>query len=161
MLLICLVATAKEFEVVNGKATYVKEEGAVSVSFDWKGAKWDNKTDLKEHLAGEYEKYKSEGKKAFIEGFNKKAKKLNASDNAKDAKFKITVKVISLDKYYNVMTLVPGNKHKITAEITVTENGNEICKMKSDELEGDRDFSIFDSYTKAMNALGEHVAKGK
>lgn len=119
-----------------------------------------NKKDLKEQLGADYAKYQTEGMNAFIEGFNQKSKNLTASDMS-GGKYQVKMKIISLDKFFSVMSIIPGNNHKVTAEISVLQDGKEICKMKSKDLEGDCDSEIFDSYTKAMNALGQKVAKGK
>jgi hypothetical protein len=62
-----------------------------------------------------------------------------------------------------VTSIVPGNKHKIWAEITVTDKGSGevICTYNVKEFKGGRDFSIFDSFKEAMRDLGSELAQTK
>ena len=99
--------------------------------------------------------------KAFKDGFNENSKKVKIADS--DAKYRFDVKITNLDKYYGVMSLVPGYKHKAWGTITVVDvlTNATVCEMTFEELTGGRDFAIDDSFIKCMSDLGKAVAKTK
>lgn len=163
-LFVCFSGFAKEIEVVEGKAQMKKREGLAYITFNWENALWDKKTPIKEQWGGEdYSKYVTEGEKAFIATFNEKAKKLQTTDNASEANYSIAIEFVNFDYYFSAMSFVPGHKHKVWADITITDNttGEVVCKIKVIELAGDRDFVKFDSFPKMMQLLAEEITKLK
>lgn len=162
MITIATLAFAGGIKVSKGKANYMKKEGTISVVFDWSDAKWDKEKPVKEEWKKEYDAYIENGEAQFIEGFNKKSKTIKiVKDESSD--YIMTVKFTNFDKFYSMMSIVPGNKHRISAEITVTDknSGEIVCVYNVNEFKGGRDFSIFDSYKEAMQDLGNDLAGTK
>ena len=152
MALITMFAFAGGIKVSKGKASFMKTEGKIFVVFDWTNAKWDNDKSVKE-----------QGEAHFVEGYNKESKKVKIIKDESSADYIMTVKFTNFDRFYSMMSVVPGNKHKIWAVITVVDkkNGEVICEYNVKEFKGGRDFSIFDSYTESMSDLGSELAETK
>lgn len=161
--LFTMVSFAGGIKVSQGKVSYIKNERTVAVVFNWENAKWDMGTSVKEEWGDNYQSYVDNGESEFIEGFNKSCKKVKMVKDESSANYIMTVEFTNFDKFYSVMSLVPGNKHKIWAEITVTDkdSGEIICKYNVNEFKGGRDFSIFDSYKEAMRDFGYELARIK
>lgn len=161
MTLFALLASASDIKVTQGKTSYLKSEGTMTVVFNWDNAKWDRGSSVKDEWAEQFESYKNEGEQFFIDGFNKASKMVNLSTENSTADYTMNVEFTNFDKFYSVMSLVPGHKHKVWANITVTDNktGETVCTYKVTEFEGGRDFSLFDSYTEMMRDLGSKLAK--
>ena len=68
-----------------------------------------------------------------------------------------------MDKYYGVMSLVPGYKHKTWGTIAVVDVSTNapVCEVTFEELTGGGDFAIDDSFLKCMSDLGKALAKIK
>lgn len=162
-LFICFNGYAKDIEVIEGKAQMAKRDGLVYVVFNWDDALWDKKTPIKEQWGEHYSKYVTEGERAFLSTFNEKAKKLQTTTDLSEAKYSIAIQFVNFDYYYSVMSFVPGHKHKVWANVTITDNatGDVVCRIKVTELEGDRDFVKFDSFPKMMQMFAEKMAKLK
>ena len=160
--LMTVFAFAGGIKVSQGKASFMKNEGTVNVVFNWKDAMWNNEKPVKEQWNDEYDAYVEKGEAFFIEGFNKTSKKVKIVKDT-SADYVMTVNFSNFDRFYSVMSLVPGNKHKIWGEIVVTDKrtGEVICKYLVDEFKGGRDFSIFDSFTESMTDLGSELAGTK
>lgn len=163
MAMIAMFAFAGGIKVSKGKASFMKKECKIAVAFDWSNAKWNNEQPVKEQWKDEYDSYVENGEAQFIEGFNKKSKKAEMLKDGSPSDYLMTVKFSNFDKFYSVTSIVPGNKHKIWAKITVTdkESGEVICTYNVKEFKGGRDFSIFDSYKEAMRDLGSELAETK
>lgn len=163
MTLFALLASASEIEVTQGKATYLKKEGKVAVVFNWENAKWDRGKLVQDEWAEQFGAYKEEGEQHFINGFNEDSKMMKMVTEDSAADYIMNVEFTNFDKFYSVMSFVPGHKHKVWATITVTDNktGETVCTYKVKEFEGGRDFTVFDSYTEALRDLGSKLAKKK
>ena len=163
MTMIVAFAFAGGIKVSKGKATYMKNEGKMFVVFDWADAQWNNEMPVKEQWKEEYDAYVENGEAQFIEGFNKKSKKVMIVKDESSADYIMTIKFSNFDKFFSVMSLVPGNKHKIWGEITVKDKktGEVICTYIVKEFKGGRDFSIFDSFKESMLDLGSELAETK
>lgn len=163
MAIIAVLAFAGGIKVSKGKAAYMKKDGKISVVFDWSDAKWDKEKPIKEQWAEEYDTYIEAGEAQFIEGFNKKSKKVKIVKDESSSDYVMNVKFTNIDRFYSMMSVVPGNKHRISAEITITDKttGEVICTYNANEFKGGRDFSIFDSYKEAMLDLGTELAETK
>ena len=111
----------------------------------------------------EYDAYVENGEAQFIEGVNKKSKKVVIVKDDSSADYIMTIKFSNFDKFFSVMSLVPGNKHKIWGEIIVKDKktGEVICTYIVKEFKGGRDFSIFDSFKESMLDLGSELAETK
>ena len=157
-----LFAFAGGIKVSQGKTSFMKSDGTISVVFNWNDAQWNNEKPVKEQWNDEYQSYVNEGEACFIEGFNKSSKKVKiVKGDASD--YIMTVNFSNFDKFFSAMSIVPGNKHKIWAEITVTDRktGEVICKYNVKEFKGGRDFSVFDSFKESMEDLGSELAGTK
>lgn len=161
MAMFTLIAFAGGITITQGKASFMKKEGSISVVFNWDNAKWDNRIPVKEQWKDEYQSYVENGEVCFIEGFNKSSKKVKIVKGESD--YLMTVNFSNFDKFYSVMSTIPGNKHKIWAEITVTDKktGEVICKYDVKEFKGGRDFLVFDSFKESMEDLGSKIVKTK
>ena len=163
MALIAIFAFAGGIKVSKGKASFMKNEGKICVVFDWTKAQWDKRKPIKAQWGEEYDAYIEHGEAHFVEGYNKKSKKVKIIKDESSADYMMTVKFTNFDRFYSMMSVVPGYKHKIWAEITVVDkkNGEVICEYNVKEFKGGRDFAIFDSYTESMNDLGSELAETK
>lgn len=63
----------------------------------------------------------NKGKAQFIEGFNKKSKKIMIVQDESSADYIMFIKFTNFDKFYSMMSIVPGNKHRISGEIIVKD----------------------------------------
>lgn len=162
-MLICVVSFAdNSTTIIQGNASFLKKAGIANISFDWSHAEWDNgRETLQEHWGEDYEKTVKRGEKAFINNFNKNSKKLKISTDS--AQYHIEVEMGNIDYFFSAMSFVPGHKHRISAKIKVIElsTGNTVCVIDVDARKGGRDFVISDSFVKAMEQIGEDVAKLK
>lgn len=162
-MLICIVTFAdNSTKIVQGNASFLKKRGIANISFNWSNAEWDNgKETLKEHWGDEYERTVKRGEKAFINSFNENSKKLKISTDS--AQYRIEVEMGNIDYFFSAMSFVPGHKHRISAKIKIVEiaTGNTVCVVEVDARKGGRDFVVSDSFVKAMEQVGEDVAKLK
>ncbi len=159
LLLMCMCVFAGSVKVTKGKTSGFKENANASVAFQWDGAKWDRGEPLQQHWGNDYDRLKQVGESAFIQGFNEKSKKIKIEET--DAHYRMDIKIVSLDSFFSVMSIVPGHKHKVDAIITIYEVSTDrlVCEIKTDEFEGGRDFSYDDSFTECMSDLGKKIAK--
>ena len=158
----CIGAYAgNPMKVTSGNGKFLKEDATATVGIDWTQAQWNNEKPLTDQWGDEYQKLIADGEKAFIQAFNENSKKLKINDT--NAKYRIEVKITNVDKYYGVMSLVPGYKHKVWGSIAVVDilTKTTVCEANFDELTGGRDFAIDDSFIKCMADLGKAVAKIK
>lgn len=150
-------------KVVNGKKEakeIFKDKTTALAQIDWSKVKYDNTKDLHETWGDKYDYFVKACTENFVKGFNDENKGLQVATNANDAKYKMVVKLTNIDKYFNVMNIVPGHTVKIWATIIITTaNGDQQVEIEVDSMKGSRDFSPDDCYTKAFKILGERVAK--
>ncbi len=164
VVMFAVFAFAGGIKVRQGKASYIKEKnGKVAVVINWDKAKWNNEKPLKEQWGDEYKEYVKAGLANFIEGFNKESQKVKAVSSDEPSDYVMTITISNVDKFYSVMSIVPGNKHKIWGEASVRnkKTGEEVCTYVIDEFKGGRDFSIFDSFKEAMRDMGAKLASIK
>lgn len=162
-LLFAAVTYAGGIKICQGNAKYLKEDGSISVVFNWDKALWDNEKPVKERWGDQYQEYIDKGQTSFIAGFNKGSKKMKIVDDRDTANIVMSVTFVNFDYYFSTMSLIPGHKHKVWAEITIIEKvtGNVLCKYSVDEYKGDRDLSVFDSFTEMMSKMATELAKTK
>lgn len=150
-------------KIVNGKKEakeLFKEKTTALVQLDWSKVKYDNSKDLHEIWGDKYEYFVKACAENFIKGFNKDNKGLQVATDASGAKYKMVVTLTNIDKYFNVMNIVPGHTVKIWATVIITTaDGEQKVEIEVDSMKGSRDFSPDDCYTKAFKILGERVAK--
>ena len=164
-LLMCVsVFAGSPVKVVNGKKaikTIFSEKGSSFLEFDWKDAQYSDDKSLKEQWGDKYDYFIKACEENFQKGFNEENKGLSIDKNG-DAKYKFFVKVKKLDKYFNVMNIVPGHTVKIWGTVIVTsQNGENVVEIEVDGMKGSRDSSPEDCYGKAFKILGERIAKLK
>lgn len=80
-----------------------------------------------------------------------------------NANYTMKVDFVNFDYFFSAMSAIPGHKHKVWANITMTDKntGEIVWVVEVDEFIGDRDFVRYDSYTKMMTGLGERIARLK
>lgn len=164
MLMLCTIIGAyagNPMKVTNGNGKFLKEAATATVTFDWSQAQWNNEKPLTDQWGEDYQKLIEAGEKAFKEGFNENSKKVKIADG--EVKYRFDVKITNMDKYYGVMSLVPGYKHKTWGTIAVVDVSSNapVCEVTFEELTGGRDFAIDDSFLKCMSDLGKALAKIK
>lgn len=162
MAFVCICAHAgKNVTVTQGSTDFLKESVKLGVTFDWSQAKYDNNGDIEEKLK-DFDKMKTYAQTSFIAGFNANAKKARIIEEG-DTDYSIVVKVTNVDMFFSAMSIIPGYKFKVWATVTVknVKTGEMVCEVIADEVKGDRDFKIDDSYRKCMKLLGELIAKAK
>lgn len=163
MSLFTLLAGAKDIKVTEGSTDYLKTGGTIDVNFHWDNATYNFEKSVKEEWGDKYDKYKTEGKEYFIGGFNHGNKVLKMVGDGSNADYTMTVTMTNFDKYFSPMSLVPGNKYKVWAEITVKDNktGKVVCAYKVTEFSGTTELSVFDSFLRTMRTLGINLGRGK
>ena len=151
-------------KILSGKQaikTIFSEKETSVLEFDWKDARYDNDKNMKEEWGDKYDYFVKSCEENFQKSFNKESRGLTISEK-QEAKYKIIVKVKNLDKYFNVMNIVPGHTVKIWGDVTVvSQNGEDMVKIEVEEMKGSRDSSPEDCYGKAFYILGERIAKLK
>ena len=161
MISVCAFAD-NSTKVTEGNASFLKKEATANVVFNWDKAEWDNgRETLKEHWGDDYDKTTKRGEEAFVRCFNENSKKVKISDAP--AQYRIEVNMGNIDYFFSAMSFVPGHKHRVSAIINVidTATGNKVCTITVDARKGGRDFVVSDSFVKAMEQVGEDVAKLK
>lgn len=152
-------------KVVEGKQafkTILSEKASAQVVFDWNDAKYDKSKSLKDLWGDKYDYFIKACEENFQNGFNEETKELKVSKDKSGAKYVVVVKINQLDKYFNVMNIVPGHTVKVWATVTIqSPSGEKMVVIEADEMKGSRDFSPDDCYTKAFRIFGERVAKAK
>lgn len=161
-LLVSCSVFAGKIDVVEGNSKFLKSEGVMKVIIDWSDAKYAEKETLKEAWnkdKQEYDSYVEKGEKSLLEGFNKSSKKLKASKDAENPDYTMLIKITNVDYFFSVMSIVPGHKFTVWAEITVKDkNGNVVCKAKANRFKGGRDFVRDDAYTEMMRDFGKELS---
>lgn len=160
----CISSYAGDIKIIEGKASMNKREGLAEIIFVWDNAKYANRLSLHDQWKDEYEKYMKEGEEFFIAGFNENAKKIAITTMEKDkANYTITIEIENIDYFFSVMSVVPGHKHKVWANIKIADKATSqvVCVLKVVEFKGGRDTVKFDSYTEMMHDLGKELAQLK
>lgn len=154
-LLFAAVTYASGIKICQGNAKYLKEDGSISVVFNWDKALWDNEKPVKERCGDQYQEYIDKGQTSFIAGFNKGSKKMKIVDDRDTANIVMSVTFVNFDYYFSAMSLVRdtntkfGQKSPSLKKVT----GNVLCKYSVDEYKGDRDLSVFDGFTEMMSKM--------
>lgn len=153
-------AGEKTFSVLEGTLDRLKEGGNVVVTFDFEGATFDNREPLSVHYQNLSELI-ARVPTGFMQGFSEKAKKCNIVDNATDAKYSIIIEVENMDSCFQAMSIVPGHSTKVWGTATIKDNatGETVAVVRISECEGDRDFTIDDSFGKCFIKIGEGIGK--
>ena len=150
--------------VVSGKdalKTAYSDNAVGTLEIDWSKAKYDHGKSMKEYWAEKYDFFVKSCADNFKKGFDEGTKGLKLGKEGQ-AKYKILVRVDNLDRYMNVMNIVPGMTVKFWGTVIVsTADGNKIAEIEVDSMKGNRDFSPEDAFGKAFYILGKRVAKMK
>lgn len=116
---------------------------------------------MKEYWAEQYDYFVKACTDNFKKGFDEVSKGLKLGKEGQP-KYKILINVDNLDRYVNVMNIVPGMTVKVWGTVIVsTADGNKIAEIEVDSMKGNRDFSPQDAFGKAFYILGKRVAKMK
>lgn len=142
------------------KAAY-SDNAVAALVIDWSDTKYDHEKTIKEFWGEKYDFFIKECEAKFKTGFDEKSKGLKL-DKSGEPKYKITLKVTNLDRYVNVMNIVPGFTVKVWGMVIVAAaDGTEIARIDIDSMKGNRDFSLDDAFGKAFYILGKRVASAK
>lgn len=142
------------------KAAYA-DKAVASLVIDWSEAKYDHGKSMKEFWGEKYDYFVKECESNFKKGFDEKSKALKLGKSG-EPKYKISIKVDNLDRYFNAMNIVPGFTVKFWGTVVVsTADGKEIATIEIDSMKGSRDFSLDDAFGKAFYILGKQVASAK
>ena len=151
------------FNITDGSMSFLKQQAEANLVIDWSKTMYGDNKQLKDAFSEtEYQNYTSKSEKVFVSSFNKKSKKLKISDS-NDAKYEIKIIINKIDYFYSIMSLVPGHKHTIYADVIITskETNSIICKLEASRLKGDRDFIKEDSFYKCFESFAEELASLK
>ena len=150
--------------VVSGKDALkvaYADKSVGTLEIDWSQAQYDHGKSIKEYWAEQYDYFVKTCYDNFKKGFDEESKGLNLGKEGQ-AKYKILIKVDNLDRYVNVMNIVPGITVKVWGTVIIsTIQGEKIAEIDVDSMKGNRDFSPQDAFGKAFYILGKRVAKMK
>lgn len=157
----CMAIMAGNPKVVSGKKelkNIYSETASVLLTIDWSDAKYSYGKSMEKVWEEKYDYMVKSCKDNFIRGFAEENEKLHLGD-VDDAQYKMNVKVTNLDKYFNVMNIVPGHTVKVWCDVTISNaKGEKLAEIKVDEMKGGRDASPDDCYGKAFYILGKRIA---
>lgn len=153
--------TVKVVEGEKGIKEAFASKVVASLKIDWSDAQYDHSKSMKEYWGDKYDYFVKECEDNFKKGFDEKASGLRLGKKG-EPQYKLLIKVDNLDRYVNVMNIVPGFTVKFWGTIIIyTSEGKEIGKIEVDSMKGNRDFNIEDAFGKAFYILGKRVAQMK
>ena len=164
MMLVGMAAFAgNPLKVTGGDKKFFKtaEGGAVlEISFD--GASFDGKMPLTKKYSDVPEKRKI-SYDGFVEEFSEKCKSVQIVKSAKEAKYKISIKVTKIDEFTNVMGWVAGPCIRVWGTLTITDikGGAPLLVVDIDEIDGGSATSTNGAFEDTFNELGKRIAKLK
>lgn len=124
MLLLFTSAFAKKVKITNGKDDYkdiVSSRGDICVVFDWSEAYYDEDIPLTEYWGDSSESKLERIENSFIKAFNSETR-AKLSKDATDAKYKMTVRIENVDKFFAVMAFpIMRFKGKIWGTIEIED----------------------------------------
>ena len=126
------------------------------------GASYDDKMPLTEKYADIPNKTKI-SYNGFIEEFSERNEDFRFVTNAKEANYKMTIKVTKVDEFYNPMGWVPGACIRIWGTLTVTDinGGDPLILVDIDEIDGGSAVSTDRAFNDTFGELGKRIAKLK
>ena len=149
-------------KVVNGKKEVKQifaDKAQAFLQVDWSEVKYDKSKTMQSVWEDKYDYFVKACEENLIKGFNDYSDKLKFTKEVANAKYIVILKLSNIDKYFNVMNIVPGHTVKIWGTFIITTvDGEKKVEIEIDSMKGGRDFSPDDCYTKAFKILGERIA---
>lgn len=161
--LLSMVAYAEKIEVVFGDSKFFKKSsGDAILVFDFDGATYDYKKPLEEQYEN-LEELKVVAYNGFIEEFNDRCKTCQVIKDESKAKYKITVKVVNMDKYVKVTGFIPSPATKAWGVLTITEinSDKKLFECKFNEIDGGANPSPDGTFSDCFEDLGKRISKLK
>lgn len=150
-------------KVKEGKKAFLKENVSAIVEFDFSKTTWEEKENFKTWSGDQYEKRVNAIQQSFINSFNENSKGLKIVDDAKDAKYKIIVKVEDLERHQAFTGAWGQGKFSTTATISVIElaTNQSVCEIIVDGYGSGKDFDYADGLGKCYKGLAKDIVKMK
>lgn len=154
-----------DLKVVSGNAKFMKTaEGNAVLTFDWEGAKYDNREPLETKFT-DLEHLKTVAWEGFSETFNEKSKnvKIVSDSERANAKYKFSMKVKNMDQYFKVMGFIPSNATKVWGTLTVIDlsTNTVIAVVEVNEVDGGANPSYDGTFSDCFEELAKQVTKLK
>ena len=164
MMLVGITAFAgNPLKVIGGDKKFFKTaEGGALLEISYDGASFDGKKPLTEKYSDIPEKCKI-SYDGFVEEFSEKCKKVQIVKSAKEAKYKISIKVTKVDEFVNVMGWIAGPCIRVWGTLTITDinGGAPLLVVDIDEIDGGSATSTDGAFEDTFNELGRRIAKLK
>lgn len=150
-------------KVKEGKSAFLKEDASAIVEFDFSKTTWEGKEDFKTWCGNQYEKRVDAIQQSFKKSFNENTKGLKIVEDAKDAKYKIIVKVEDLERHQSFTGAWGQGKFSTTATISVIElaTNQSVCEIIVDGYGSGKDFDYADGLGKCYKGLAKDIVKMK
>lgn len=162
MMLIGMTAFAgNPLKVIGGDKKFFKTaEGGAVLEISYDGASFDGKMPLTEKYSDIPAKCKI-SYDGFVEDFSEKCEKVKIVKSAKEAKYKISVKVTKVDEFINVMGWIAGPCIRVWGTLTITDinGGSPLLVVDIDEIDGGSATSTDGAFEDTFNELGKRIAK--
>ena len=164
MMLVGMAAFAgNPLKVIGGDKKFFKTaEGGALLEISYDGASFDGKMPLTEKYSNIPEKCTiSYG--GFVEDFSRNCKNVQIVKSAKEAKYKISIKVTKVDEFVNVMGWIAGPCIRVWGTLTITDikGGEPLLVVDIDEIDGGSATSTDGAFEDTFNELGKRIAKLK
>lgn len=160
----CMCAYAGlDIKVAQGDKKFMKTaEGKAVVEILWDGAQYDNKMPLEQKFDN-LKECQAASLNGFKESLNDNSKKVKTVEDAKDATYKISIKITNVDQYFKVMGFVPGNATKIWGTLTISDakSGDVLLVVDINEVDGGASPSPIETFSDSFEELAEQLTKLK
>lgn len=164
MMLVGMTAFAgNPLKVIGGDKKFFKTaEGGALLEISYDGASFDGKKPLTEKYSDIPGKC-TISYNGFVEEFSEKCKNVQIVKNAKEAKYKIFIKVTKVDEFVNVMGWIAGPCIRVWGTLTITDinGGDPLLVVDIDEIDGGSATSTDGAFEDTFNELGRRIAKLK
>jgi len=163
MIVVGMACYAGPLSFKSGDKKFFKTaDGGALLEVTYEGATYDDRMPLTEKYSNIDEKTKI-SYDGFVEEFSERSKKVNIVDNAKDAKYKFTIKVTKVDEFFNVMGFIPGPCIRVWGTFTVTDlsTGSEVLVVDIDEIDGGSAPTPDRAFNDTFGELGKKIVKFK
>ncbi len=163
ILVTCLNCMAGGVKVKEGKSAFLKEKVNAIIEFDFSKTTWEEEENFKTWCGDQYEKRINAIQKSFWESFNDNSKGLKLIESENEAKYKVIIEVIDLERHQAFTGSWGQGKFSTTASIKVFEiSSNElICEIYADGFGSGKDYDYADGLGKCYKGLAKTITKLK
>lgn len=165
-LLMCMcsvVALAGGVKYQSGdKKLFKSAEGGMLLEISFEGATYDKTRPVEEQWP-DIALYATKARDGFIQDFRENFQKVYITEDANDAKYRISIKIDNVDMYVKVMGWVPGPAIKVWGTLVITEvaSGKEVLAIKLNELCGGASPSQHEAMSDTFELLADNLKKFK